>query len=85
MAEKELEKKAKIKNEFLIFKIEANPKINNSYKFLGAANSLEKAHEIIQSLNATETGRIAILEKKEYYDRKPAITLNKLDENIITE
>jgi len=83
MAEKKNE--PKVNSELLIFKIEKNPKVNNAYKFLGAYDTMKKALEGINNLSANETGRIVILEKKAYYDRKPAITLNTLNENIITE
>jgi hypothetical protein len=82
--EKKPEEK-KIKNEFLIFKIDANPKINNSYKLLGYANSLSKANELISELSPMETGRIILVEKKGYFERKPTITLNEISENLINE
>ena len=75
----------KVKSEFLIFKIEKNPKINNTYKFLGLYSTLKKASDGIESLSPNEIGRIVILEKKEYFNRRPAITLNRLEENILTE
>jgi len=73
----------KIKSEFLIFKIESNPKVNNSYKFLGLAATLVSAKKLINELPSSETGKLAILEKKIYYERKPAISLSELQENII--
>jgi len=73
----------KIKSEFLIFKIEANPKVNNSYKFLGLATTLASAKKLVHELPSSETGRLVILEKKIYYERKPAISLSELEENII--
>ncbi len=76
-------KKDGIKNEFLIFKIEANPKVNNSYKFLGLTDTLASAKKLVHELPSSETGRLVILEKKIYYERKPAISLSELEENII--
>lgn len=75
----------KIKNEFLIFKIDQYPKVNNTYKLLGLANSASKAKDLIDKLSSTETGRIVILEKKGYYERKPVMALKELDENIANE
>ena len=71
------------KKEFLIFKIERNPKVNTSYKFLGLAETQAKAKKLIDDLPPKETGRIVILEKKEYFERVPAITLNSLSENLV--
>ena len=76
---------AEVKNEFLIFKIESNPKVNNTYKYLGLAYTLKGAEKLISDLSTSETGRIVILEKKAYFERKPTITLNTLNENIINE
>lgn len=78
-------KKDGIKNEFLIFKIETNPKVSNAYKFLGLADSLDLAKKLVDELPSNETGRLVILEKKIYYERKPAIFLSELEENIIVE
>jgi len=73
------------KKEFLIFRIESNPKINSNYKFLGLAETQAKAKKLIEELSPKETGRMVILEKKEYFERVPAISLNSLNENIITQ
>ena len=73
------------KKEFLIFRIESNPKINNSYKYMGLAETQSKAKKLIEKLSPNETGRIVILEKKEYFERIPAISLVSLNENISTE
>ena len=75
----------KIKDEFLILKVDKNPKINNAYKLLGLADSFSKAKKMVEELNPSETGRILILEKKAYYERKPAVILNSLNENLISE
>jgi hypothetical protein len=85
MAEDTTKKEEKIKNEFLIFKIESNPSVNNSYKFLGLSDSMTSAKKLINELPPKETGRMIILEKKLYYERKPAITLIELQENLIVE
>ena len=73
------------KKEFLIFRIESNPKINSNYKFLGLAETQAKAKKLIEELSPKETGRMVILEKKEYFERVTAISLNSLNENIITQ
>lgn len=73
------------KKEFLIFKIESNPKVNTNYKFLGLTDTQAKAKKLIDSLHPKETGRIVVLEKKEYFERVPAITLNSLNENLVNE
>lgn len=73
----------KIKSEFLIFKIDQNPKIGNTYKFLGLATTEKKAVELVNKLSSNETGRMVILEKKAYLERKPVMAVNNLEENII--
>lgn len=74
---------SKVKSEFLVFKIDPNPKINNSYKFLGSAGSIAKAKELIDALSPSETGRVVILEKKGYFERKPVVSLCEVEENIV--
>jgi hypothetical protein len=73
------------KKEFLIFKIERNPKVNTNYKFLGLTDTIAKAKKLIEALPPKETGRIVVLEKKEYFERVPAITLNSLNENLLLD
>lgn len=69
--------------EFLIVTASKDITIGSSMRIIGVANSEKNAQASLRDLNTSGAGRIAILERKGVFDRRPAMVVTEVDEPIV--
>ena len=67
----------------MVLSVGTTPKVGASVRLLAVADTLEKAREAVDELTDASFQRLAIVEKKILLQRKPAIVVDQVDENIV--
>lgn len=75
----------KAATEYLVFDIGSGAKVGGSYSLVGSAGSLKGAEALVKSLPSATASKVAILERKAVFMRKPAIELQPMTERVVSD
>ena len=72
-------------SEFLVVGIGEKMEKGDQLKLIDVADSVERAKKVIDDLPSDKPTRVAILEKKQVFRRRPVIEATAVSDNIIGE
>lgn len=82
-AEKKPAKAKKPRTEFLVLRIAKTTKVGGTVSLVAVASSQAEAEEKVKAISSPSPARLAIVEKKLVLERKPKISVEPIDENIV--
>lgn len=68
--------------EFLVVAIPERAETGTNLRLLGVADTQAAAEKLVAALDAGTLGRVAVLERKGLYVRRPAVETSELAESI---
>jgi hypothetical protein len=60
-------------SEFLLLNIGESARVGGTVRVVGVAASEQGAHEALEGLDPSVLGRIALVEVKQHFERRPAV------------
>ncbi|MCP3915693.1 MAG: hypothetical protein GY711_09070 [bacterium] len=69
--------------EYLVLRVGNKLKVGDTLRLVGVAASLDDAKALVGTAGGTSPQRLAVLEKKALLQRKPAIEVVEVAENIV--
>jgi|SRR5688572_4366493 len=78
-------KPEKERTEFLTVAMGEDLRVGSSIRIIGVSESEQEAKKSLESLTEGGTGRVAILEKKGVFERRPAVVVTPLKANIVRQ
>lgn len=71
-------------SEFLVVALPERAEPGATFRLLGSAKSASEAEKIVGALDASVLGRVAILERRSLFQRRPAVESVSLSEPIVS-
>lgn len=76
-------KPQKVRQEYLVVALSGDMRIGSQLRILNVAESEEDARKKLEAVSDAGITRVAVLQKKGVYSRRPAVVVTPVSENIV--
>jgi hypothetical protein len=73
------------RDEFMVVALADDLRVGSSIRIIGVSETEADAKKLLEGLGDASTGRVAILEKKAVFSRRPAVVVTLSSENIVAK